>query len=483
MYILMLIQKYLRRKLAPLFAAMAVTLCTAMVIIVISVMGGFLLMMRDAAQRLTGEVTVFADLTGFAGYEKLAEQLVALPGIAAATPITRSFGLINMDGSVHPVEVVGIDPVGFNTVTGYFKTIHWRNKDIQSYLDSLGGSGSGLEPIDVENAAQTFTIPEIWAHPNVRAGMILGIEITPWNRRNDDGKYNVALARMGTSAVLTVLPLTARGSFGAIEPARENLVVLNEFKSDLHEVDSNRVYVPFETLQRMLSMHPRETHERWDPETGEPIGEPTIIPGRASELMIKGDPGMKLAELKALVDAAVDSFQAEQKQTGGLWVRTWEERHATLLNAVEKEKGLLTVLFGIISLVAITMIAVIFYMIVMEKTRDIGTLRALGASSQGIATIFLGYGLAIGIIGSAVGFALAATIVLNLNEIQDLLHRFTGFRMWDPKIYYFERIPTSLDPQEIGIILTVAVFSSVLGSLLPAIHASRQHPVEALRYE
>ena len=72
--------------------------------------------------------------------------------------------------------------------------------------------------------------------------------------------------------------------------------------------------------------------------------------------------------------------------------------HAMALGAVQKEKGLLTFLFGVISVVAVVLILVIFYMIVLEKTRDIGTLRALGASQLGIASIFLGYAQVISLI-------------------------------------------------------------------------------------
>ena len=107
----------------------------------------------------------------------------------------------------------------------------------------------------------------------------------------------------------------------------------------------------------------------------------------------------------------------------------------------------------------------------------------MGASRSGIASIFLGYGLTIGVVGSVIGLALAAGVVYNINEIQDWLTRQFGFTMWDPKIYFFDQIPARLDRTEVVTIMAMAILSGLLGSLIPAFLASRLNPVDALRYE
>ena len=117
MYKLLIILRYLRRKLVPMFAAAAVTLCTAMVIIVISIMGGFLEMMCDTARRLTSDVTVRGDLTGFPDYGTMLRQIGALPEVEAATPIIATYGLLKLQGRVLTVEVQGIRPREFDRVT------------------------------------------------------------------------------------------------------------------------------------------------------------------------------------------------------------------------------------------------------------------------------------------------------------------------------------------------------------------------------
>ena len=288
---------------------------------------------------------------------------------------------------------------------------------------------------------------------------------------------------MGLPVTLTLLPISQGGSIQTLSPAVGKFTLVNEFKSGLYDIDANRIYVPLQTVQKMLDMNEQKVWDTFDEQTGQPVGEPMIKADRVSELMINGKDGVPLADVKAAVEKVVGQYLAEHPNTPALWIQTWEERHATLLGAVEREKGMLTILFGIISIVAVAMIGVIFYMIVQQKTKDIGTLRAIGASGAGIANIFLGYGLAVGIIGSLFGLALAASIVLNLNEIQDLLFAWFGFKMWNPQIYYFDRIPSELDPKEVSIIVICAILSSVVGAVVPAIRAAIQDPVESLRYE
>ena len=233
-----------------------------------------------------------------------------------------------------------------------------------------------------------------------------------------------------------------------------------------------------------------DAYEEYDEETGKPTGKSESA--RCSEVMVRGQPGVPLKDVREAVQACVNEFVSEHRDESFYpFVLTWEEKYGTFIHAVENEKMLLTVLFGIISVVAVAMIGVIFYMIVLEKTRDIGVLRALGVSKLGVMSIFLGYGLAIGIVGAALGFVLSYFVVRNINEIQDGINGLvvwwtngeSGFRMWNPKIYLFDKIPTDLNPREVTIILICAVLSSVIGSLVPAFLASRLDPVESLRYE
>jgi lipoprotein-releasing system permease protein len=142
-----------------------------------------------------------------------------------------------------------------------------------------------------------------------------------------------------------------------------------------------------------------------------------------------------------------------------------------------------------ISIVAIFLIFCIFYMIVVEKTKDIGIIKSVGATDTGVAGIFLGYGLAIGIVGAGLGLLFGYLIVHNINEIHGWMGTITEkllrerVQIWNPEVYAFDTIPNTMDPTEVGVILVVAMISAVLGALVPAVRAARMQPVEALRWE
>jgi lipoprotein-releasing system permease protein len=500
MYQLLLISKYLRRKLIVLFALMGVALCTAMVIIVISVMGGFLDLMRDAAQTLTGDVTIRSDITGFPAYEDLLEQLRARPEVAAATAQIKSYGLIKLRGRVDTIEVLGVRGEQLRRVTGYGAppdpgqsrgTLYWTSEDLVEELRRSYGPLEALTPelreqferrakhlreLDLRELSLSFEMPEGWSE---LPAIVPGIHVNPYSRRATDGSYAIENSAVATEATLTVLPLSTRGTLGAYEPESVQVVVVNEFKSGLWDIDANRIYAPFDLLQRMLKM---DAYEVYDEETGEPTGE--VAPSRATEVMVRGAEGVGLAELHEQVQQVVRAFTQTRPEVPPLFVETWEQRHGVLLSAVEREKVMLVVLFSFISVVAVFLIGVIFYMIVLEKTRDIGTLRAIGASRAGIASIFLGYGVTIGVIGAGLGLGLAATVVWNINELQQLLQDWFGIaKMWDPSIYYYDRVPDRMDGSEVTIVVVVAIVSSMLGSVVPAVLAALRDPVEALRYE
>jgi lipoprotein-releasing system permease protein len=128
-------------------------------------------------------------------------------------------------------------------------------------------------------------------------------------------------------------------------------------------------------------------------------------------------------------------------------------------------------------------ILAIFYMIVVEKTRDIGILKSLGASGRGVMGIFLAYGLSLGLVGSGMGMAIGLLFVRYINQIADGLAWITGQPVFDPSVYYFYKIPTAVMPETIAWIVGGALLIAVAASVLPALRAARLHPVEALRYE
>jgi lipoprotein-releasing system permease protein len=154
------------------------------------------------------------------------------------------------------------------------------------------------------------------------------------------------------------------------------------------------------------------------------------------------------------------------------------------IQAIEKEEVLVMIMFGVVSLVAVFLILCIFYMIVQEKTRDVGIIKSVGGSTEGVAAVFLVYGGAIGLVGALLGSLLGTTFVDHINEIQDWLARINPeWRVWSPETYSFDKIPSAWKTWDVVWICILSIFASILGAAFPATRAGRTWPVESLRYE
>lgn len=238
------------------------------------------------------------------------------------------------------------------------------------------------------------------------------------------------------------------------EPVRINATVVDMFRSGMNEYDTTIVLMNINELQKSRGMH---------------------LDDSITSIHIK---------LKDYADAPKVIAALERSfPPGQVSIKTWEEKQGLLLSAVEVETAILNVLLFLIITVAGFGILAIFYMIVVEKTRDIGILKSLGASSNGVMSIFLSYGLGLGIVGSLAGVAMGLLFVRYINQIEDGLSWITGRKVFDEKIYYFFEIPTSVSPMMVVSVAFGAISIAVLASILPARRAARLHPVRALRFE
>ncbi|MFH2137629.1 MAG: lipoprotein-releasing ABC transporter permease subunit [Candidatus Omnitrophota bacterium] len=155
--------------------------------------------------------------------------------------------------------------------------------------------------------------------------------------------------------------------------------------------------------------------------------------------------------------------------------RTWMDLNRNLFNALKLEKTVMFVILTLIVLVASLNIASTLIMMVMEKTKDIGILKAIGTPNTSIRVIFTSVGIAIGLIGTIFGTAggLALAYILKTYKFIKL----------PQDIYYIDTLPVKIETTDVLGIIFAALCISLIATLYPANHASKLNPVEALRYE
>ncbi|MEZ6164998.1 MAG: FtsX-like permease family protein [Phycisphaerales bacterium] len=195
-----------------------------------------------------------------------------------------------------------------------------------------------------------------------------------------------------------------------------------------------------------------------DPNTGEIrpkmkeiVGED---PARVTAVLIKAADGVTPEKLQERVREIYAVFAARHKgEVPSAFdmerqVKTWKDLNRTMISAVEKETGLVLFIFGIVSFTTVFLVLAIFWSMASEKTKDIGILRALGASTGGIAWLWIRYGAAIGLVGAALGTAVGYLIVRDINAIHDWIGEDDGPGDLGPAAVLLHRSPAMWDPSK-----------------------------------
>ena len=190
--------------------------------------------------------------------------------------------------------------------------------------------------------------------------------------------------------------------------------------------------------------------------------------------------GVKLDKL----ELAPEVEQALQEQAGPSFdVKTWQEMNPALFGALKVEKTVMFIILTLIIVVAALNITSMLIMIVMEKTKDIGILRSLGATRGSVALLFLWQGCAIGAFGISLGLAGGMALAKNLNAVAKWLDATWGISVFPPTVYYLDHIPAQVNSHDVFAVVSSAFLLSVLAGTYAAIRAAALPPVEALRYE
>jgi len=439
--------RYIKSRPVNLISIGGVMLGVAVLIVVTAVMDGFQERVRAVVRGNLSHLAIVPKSLDLPEVSVLAARIKAdeprVVGIApmVALPVGyvyddgRRGALRVMDKSVHVMTAIGLD---------------WDlEKRIESELERRHGPGAldgGLQVLAKSDSADPFGSPR--AKSVERAPVMVSRSFLEY--------FHGKLSKEGLESFLekdlqitTLVESKDASGQGSIAPENKNFVISAIY--DGGDQAEDRARVIFRRLDLVEIGHLRST---WH------------------ELRVWLD---DYEEAQAVKLAMLARYPY-------LHVETWEDQRADFLRAVKTEKVLLVIVLSFIVLLGGFIILATLTLIVVEKTRDIGVLAALGASRGGILSIFLRNGFMIGVIGAVLGLGLGALLTENLDNIKEFFEGY-DIDLFPPDIYLFTEIPTVWSWPTVAVIMGGSVLVAFLAGLLPALRASRLDPVAALRHE
>jgi len=318
-------------------------------------------------------------------------------------------------------DVVSASPVIFETVL------------LSGAIKNDGAMLRGID-FDLEKESspwlQDLEMGDIPAPGAKRDGILIGRDLA----------FSIGARVGGTIDVLTTAPRLS--PLGAL-PKRKRFLVTGLFQTGLYEFDSKAVLVSLEAAQKMFNLEDRIN----------------IIHVRIEDIF----KAPKVAQ------------EIKEFLPPDTWAITWMELNKSLFSALKLEKQLMFFTITLIVIVAALNIIATLILMVMEKTRDIGILIAMGANAGSIRKIFFLQGAMIGIIGTGLGTVLGLIWCWLANTFQLI--------KVPQDIYQIPYVPFRIQPLDLLMIVGITLLVSLLSTLFPSHRASRVDPVDALKYE
>jgi lipoprotein-releasing system permease protein len=389
-----------------------VTVGVAALIATLAVMTGFKEDLRDKILGTNSHVVVTdRSRDTIKEYREIIDKIKPVPHVVAATPFIYRQILLSSQNNVHGVVLRGIDPATEGTVTDIRRNI------IEGSLDDLSHR---TEPPVTTGEEESGPLP----------GIIVGRELA--------GRLGVFMGDVLN--VISPVGSTSIGPMGIV-PKIRRFVVAGIFDSGMYEYDSSLAYVSIHEAQGFFNL-------------GDAV----------SGVEVKVD-DIFIADRVA--------GEIEDRLDVQYWARDWMRLNRNLFSALQLEKIMMFVILVLIILVASFNIVSTLMMIVVEKSREIAILKAMGATRRGVMRIFLVEGLIIGLVGVALGVPLGYGVCKFLQHFYSL----------PSDIYYISHLPVKIRIIDVTLVSFAAVAISFLATLYPSWQAARLDPAEALRYE
>lgn len=402
-------------------AVVGVVLGVAALTVVMSVTSGFQKEIRDRVVGLNAHVLMLKYGTDFSEYDDVAKKLGAHSQVIASAPFVYNEMLIAKEGAMTSgVLVKGIEPERSRAVLG-----------IDRWLEPLAdGSKPSLSAIMTEQAPADGGPP--------LPGVFIGSEL----RRKLKLKVGDRLRLIAPLVGLDVLVGEDAAQRGGPQPPRsQEFRLAGVFNAGFDEYDRRVVIISLRRAQDLVGMG--------DVVTGLDVKTRDVM--RARQL------GGELVQL-----------------LGGAPYRSldWEELNHNLFTALAMQKTVLTIVLFLIIVVAAFNIVASLTMMVIDKTREVAILKAMGMSAPGVASVFRVAGLTIGLLGSLLGVGMGVLVCGIIQRLGYLL---------DAKVYMIDRLPTELSLWEPVLTSVLTVVIALLATLYPSLRAARMRPVDGLR--
>jgi lipoprotein-releasing system permease protein len=381
-----------------------------------------------------GVMALIIVISVMAGFEDELKQRIL--SVASHVEITKYSGRFNSHNkviqqlqtveqlqSIYPfvqsqVILKSIATVSGASIYGIDFSIPQQRQDVEKIL--VKGTIDDLFDQSFSNAEASYRPP----------GLIMGQELA-----------KSLTVRPGDS-VYVISPRGILSPFGHL-PAMSRFQVTGIMATGMYDFDISTVYMNIADAQRILRM-------------------PDSITGIS----------LKTSDL---FDVQKTRQHVETMLGSQFRVQDWIQMNQNLFSALKLEKVTMFIILTLIILVAAFNIAGTLIMMVMERTRDIAILKAMGTQKRFIRRIFMLNGLFIGLIGTIIGSILGITASLCLKKFQ--------FIELPGDVYYVTTLPVRLSITDISLIAFSALFICFLATLYPAHQAAALNPVEAFRYE
>lgn len=291
-----------------------------------------------------------------------------------------------------------------------------------------------------------------------------GDPVTEMEARIRDGIHDLGPTESGLPAVLMGSRLAARmqllrgdtvtliafenisiGPMGIPSPSMRQYQVSGTFTTGMYDYDTKNIYVTLSASQEQLGIREENQVSGLSVSTIDP-DEAGIIAGR-----IRSELGNEFSAI------------------------SWSATNAALFSALKLEKLAMGLILFLIVVVAAFNIVSTLVMVVVDKTREIGILKAMGVSNQTIMRIFMLQGVGIGVLGTTFGLILGVTTSLMLNRYEII--------KIPAEVYFVDKLPLALNMIDVGTIVIGSIVVSFLATVFPAVRASQLEPVEAIRHE